>query len=373
MQRDDRAQHPASRPRAGRRRGRRASRRTSRPTSALKAMLSSSGSSGTNDAAPRNGPTSQPVKPPLAGGTSAERRCAASSTSARRRDHHRPSAMRGARSLAGQPRARRRAERPASAAAGRAWAPATAAPGLGAGHGLHACDKVAARVRAAPVPCRRHDCAGGSPGGPRGPRRRRRPVRPLPAAPGRRGGGHRHVRRRRAVAGGRLRPAPPGSRGRWRSCSSTSRCSAGCSGWASCSSRRSSKASRRSCATCPPTSQDIRDSETLRDYDDRYHITDKIKTQSDKLPRALDDAAGELEVVTVGLFERLFELVTVLVMAFFLLLDGPRWRTRCSADCRSDHEQPRPCRGGRDGARGGRLRRRLGGDRGRGRACSRSR
>ena len=78
-------------------------------------------------------------------------------------------------------------------------------------------------------------------------------------------------------------------------------------------------------ADVPVYIQDIRDSDTLRDYDERYHITDKIKTQSDKLPRALDDAAGELEVVTVGLFERLFELVTVLVMAFFLLLDGPRW------------------------------------------------
>lgn len=71
--------------------------------------------------------------------------------------------------------------------------------------------------------------------------------------------------------------------------------------------------------------QDIRDSDTLRSYDDRYHITDRIKQQSDKLPNALDDAAGELEVVTVGVFERGFELVTVLVMAFFLLLDGPRW------------------------------------------------
>jgi predicted PurR-regulated permease PerM len=75
----------------------------------------------------------------------------------------------------------------------------------------------------------------------------------------------------------------------------------------------------------PTYISDIRNSESLRNYDDRYHITAKIKTQSNKLPHFLDDAAGELEVVTVGLFERLFELVTVLVMAFFILLDGPRW------------------------------------------------
>jgi predicted PurR-regulated permease PerM len=71
--------------------------------------------------------------------------------------------------------------------------------------------------------------------------------------------------------------------------------------------------------------EDIRDSEALRRYDERYHITDHIKSQSNKLPGFLDDAAGELEVVTVGAFKRLFELITVLVMAFFLLLDGPRW------------------------------------------------
>ncbi len=85
--------------------------------------------------------------------------------------------------------------------------------------------------------------------------------------------------------------------------------------------------------------RDIRDSQTLRNYDDRYHITAKIKTQSNKLPSALDDAAGELEVVTVGVFERLFELVTVLVMAFFILLDGPRWVDGLFRRLPTDHER----------------------------------
>ena len=89
----------------------------------------------------------------------------------------------------------------------------------------------------------------------------------------------------------------------------------------------------------PSYVEDIRDSETLRDYDNRYHITDKIKTQSHKLPRVLDDAAGELEIVTVGLFERLFELVTVLVMAFFLLLDGPRWMDALFRRLPLEHER----------------------------------
>jgi len=78
-------------------------------------------------------------------------------------------------------------------------------------------------------------------------------------------------------------------------------------------------------ADAPAWVADIRDSEALRRYDERYHLTDHIRDQSDKLPRALDNAAGELETVTVGAFKRLFELITVLVIAFFLLLDAPRW------------------------------------------------
>jgi len=69
---------------------------------------------------------------------------------------------------------------------------------------------------------------------------------------------------------------------------------------------------------------DIRDSESLRRYDNRYGITDRLGEQANRLPRALDDAAGELESVTVGVFKRMFELITVLTMAFFLLLDAPR-------------------------------------------------
>jgi len=70
--------------------------------------------------------------------------------------------------------------------------------------------------------------------------------------------------------------------------------------------------------------RDIRESETLRDYDRRYGIVAKLEGQADKLPSTLENAAGELESVTVGVFERIFELVTILVIAFFLLMDGRR-------------------------------------------------
>jgi predicted PurR-regulated permease PerM len=70
--------------------------------------------------------------------------------------------------------------------------------------------------------------------------------------------------------------------------------------------------------------RDIRENDTLRDYDQRYHIVANLETQANKLPNTVKDAAGELETVTVGIFKRLVELITVLTLAFFFLLDGPR-------------------------------------------------
>ena len=70
--------------------------------------------------------------------------------------------------------------------------------------------------------------------------------------------------------------------------------------------------------------EDLRESETFAEYDDKYEITPKLKEQAEKLPSRLSDAASGLQSVTVGVFGALVQLVTILVMAFFLLLDGKR-------------------------------------------------
>jgi predicted PurR-regulated permease PerM len=70
--------------------------------------------------------------------------------------------------------------------------------------------------------------------------------------------------------------------------------------------------------------QDLRKNETLRKYDDKYHVTEKLDEQARKLPTRLGDAAGALKSVTVGVFSALFQLVTVLVLTFFMLKDGKR-------------------------------------------------
>jgi len=77
-------------------------------------------------------------------------------------------------------------------------------------------------------------------------------------------------------------------------------------------------------AEVPTYVDDLRGSETFREYDDRYEITKKLTEQSENLPSRLGDAAGALQSVTVGVFSALFQLITILVMTFFLLLDGRR-------------------------------------------------
>jgi predicted PurR-regulated permease PerM len=74
----------------------------------------------------------------------------------------------------------------------------------------------------------------------------------------------------------------------------------------------------------PKYVQDLRKNKTARKYDNKYHITDKLNKEAKKLPTRLGDAASALTSVTVGVFSTLFQLVTVLVLTFFFLLDGKR-------------------------------------------------
>ena len=69
---------------------------------------------------------------------------------------------------------------------------------------------------------------------------------------------------------------------------------------------------------------DLRHNKTFRDYDNRYHITQKLTEQAKQLPSKLGDAAGTLRDVTVGVFNRFVQLFSILVITFFLVKDGHR-------------------------------------------------
>jgi predicted PurR-regulated permease PerM len=74
----------------------------------------------------------------------------------------------------------------------------------------------------------------------------------------------------------------------------------------------------------PEYVDDIAQNETLQRYDERYGITQELQQQAAQLPTQLGSAAGALRDVTVGVFSALVQLISVLVIAFFLLLDGKR-------------------------------------------------
>jgi predicted PurR-regulated permease PerM len=69
---------------------------------------------------------------------------------------------------------------------------------------------------------------------------------------------------------------------------------------------------------------DLRDSKTIRDFDDKYDVTTKLQEEANKLPNKLGDAAGALQSIATGFVNAAFQMLTILTMTFFLLLDGKR-------------------------------------------------
>jgi predicted PurR-regulated permease PerM len=74
----------------------------------------------------------------------------------------------------------------------------------------------------------------------------------------------------------------------------------------------------------PAYIEDVRDNATIRRYDDKYDISSRLSEQAAALPTRLGDAASTLQSVTVGVFSTILQLITVLTITFFLLLDGRR-------------------------------------------------
>lgn len=70
--------------------------------------------------------------------------------------------------------------------------------------------------------------------------------------------------------------------------------------------------------------EDLRDNQTFREFDDEYDITGSLEEQARELPSRLGDAAGTLRDVTVGVFASFVQLFSILVISFFLLMDGKR-------------------------------------------------
>src|SRR4051795_3476231 len=72
----------------------------------------------------------------------------------------------------------------------------------------------------------------------------------------------------------------------------------------------------------PTYLHDLRRNATFRRYDDRYQITAKLQRDARALPGRLQQAAGPLQRVTVQAFSAVSQLLTVLALAFLLMLHG---------------------------------------------------
>jgi len=70
--------------------------------------------------------------------------------------------------------------------------------------------------------------------------------------------------------------------------------------------------------------EDLRNNSTIRNFDNKYDITGTLQQEAEKLPSRLGDAAGALQSLAAAAFNAAFQLLTVLTMTFFLLLDGKR-------------------------------------------------
>ncbi len=70
--------------------------------------------------------------------------------------------------------------------------------------------------------------------------------------------------------------------------------------------------------------EDLQDNATLRELDERYGIADRLQEQAETLPQRIGDAAGTLQSIATTVVNGAFQTVTVLTVAFFLLLDGRR-------------------------------------------------
>jgi predicted PurR-regulated permease PerM len=66
------------------------------------------------------------------------------------------------------------------------------------------------------------------------------------------------------------------------------------------------------------------DNEQFRELNRKFDITSKLSSAASDLPSELGGAAGEAKSITVSLLNNLLAGVTVLVLAFFLLIDGDR-------------------------------------------------
>jgi predicted PurR-regulated permease PerM len=84
----------------------------------------------------------------------------------------------------------------------------------------------------------------------------------------------------------------------------------------------------------------VQKNKRLREINNDYDITTKLKEEASKLPSRLGGAAGTLRDIGFGIVNSLFALLTILVMTAFLLSSGRQW-TDAFIDSRPPRQRER--------------------------------
>ena len=75
----------------------------------------------------------------------------------------------------------------------------------------------------------------------------------------------------------------------------------------------------------------VDDNETLRNLEQDYDVVDKLQSEAETLPGRIDDAAIVLRDIGFSLVDSLFALITILILAAFMLGSGKTWVRRALA------------------------------------------
>jgi predicted PurR-regulated permease PerM len=72
----------------------------------------------------------------------------------------------------------------------------------------------------------------------------------------------------------------------------------------------------------------VKENDTLQDIEEDYGITENLESEAKELPSRIGDAASALGGLGVGLVNSLFALITILILAAFMLGGGKGWINR---------------------------------------------
>ncbi len=70
----------------------------------------------------------------------------------------------------------------------------------------------------------------------------------------------------------------------------------------------------------------VNENERLRELDDDYDLTGKLREEAGQLGGKVDDVAGVLGDIGLGIVNGIFVGVTILTLSIFMVGGGPRWR-----------------------------------------------